>query len=385
LRVQYSVDVGYVSTDRLQWSVDGTLFHDTTIQPAAGETDVVATFDLLARGVDNWGEITGLDIRFMNNDTDAKSVHFDYAWLEISFVETRWLGWQWEIQNENREFHNLTIEAYMGGPMSESVMLQYSPDNSTWFNLTQISSSSETNYSFALTYTPNPYYYIRVVDLDRTQSDNKNNSIYVDRLVIQHYAKSVFWDAGHTYKIPSAFTDYVTGIAVGDLGRQLADYEPDGWPDIAISTAKVGASDDRNTLFVATQTAGGVFDVRPVYTTTLAIMCPDNGVYDAKDIELGDTDGDGDMDIVLVVGAAPGRQPGTGPTLWHYENNQLFATGSGSWQYGESYLNVLSSKGESAINIETGNIDLTILLPLFGVLGIAIAETFVERVRKRRE
>ncbi|MDH7508798.1 MAG: FG-GAP-like repeat-containing protein [Methanomassiliicoccales archaeon] len=384
LKVKYSVDTNYNADDYVMWGYAGGQFQNTTIKPMAGQSNTVSEFDLLANGVNTWNKINSLNIRFKNNDTGGNSVRFDYMWIEVTFVKTRWLGWQWEIQNENREYHNLTIEIRKGLESSEEFMLQYSPDNSTFFNLTKITVTADTELNFDLPYTPNAYYYIRIIDMNRLVSDSVNDTIYVDRLLIRHYARAVYWDAQHTYKIPWTAPDYITAIAVGDLGRQLADYEPDGWPDIAVATARVGGGDDRNTLFILTQTTGGSFDPRPVYTTTLAIMCPDNGVYDVKDIELGDTDGDYDLDIVLVVGAAPGRTPGTGPTLWHYENNQLFATVGGAWQYGESYLNVLASKGESAINVEVGNIDLTVLLPFLSIMGVIIAEAFVERFRKSR-
>jgi len=53
-------------------------------------------------------------------------------------------------------------------------------------------------------------------------------------------------------------------------------------------------------------------------------------------------------------------------------------------QWGEQVLNALAS-GESAINVKAGNVDLTILYPLLGVLGLVAAEGWINRKdRKRR-
>jgi acetamidase/formamidase len=85
----------------------------------------------------------------------------------------------------------------------------------------------------------------------------------------------------------------------------------------------------------------------------------------------------------LVAGAAIGTTPGTGPTLWHYQNDQRYSVGGSAWQYTEEYINVLATKGESAINAETGNIDLAILLPFLGIMGVILAEAVIDRRRKR--
>ncbi len=383
LEMKFSADTAYNGSNQIQWSADGTTWNDLSVTPVAGDNNRTEEIDMLTKGVDTWGDIDTLKVRFINDDGDSP-VQFDYLWVNATFVETRWADYVWMIPNELRKHHILTVNLTRGPLSTESFRLWYSPDNSTWFSLTDIASSSQTEYQFNLTYTPNENYYIRLTDLNRATSDTFNDTVSFDYMAIRHYATSVFWDDAN--KKESSFTapDYITGIAVGDIGRQMAEYSPDGWPDIVISTASVGGGSDTSTLYLMTQISGGDFDTRPILTSSLSIQCPDDGIYDGKDVELGDTDGDGDLDIVLVIGASFGREPGTGPTLWHYENNQLFSTTNGVWQFEETYLNVLASKGESAINVETGNIDLSILPPFLGVLSVVIAQTFIERFRRRK-
>jgi hypothetical protein len=249
-------------------------------------------------------------------------------------------------------------------------------------NLTDISSITDTTFTYQLPYTPSQYYWVRVEDLDRTTGDTFNNMLYADRLIIRHYALSVTWDAAHTYKVPWVAPDYICAIAIGDLGKMGGDYKPDGWPDIVVSTAKVGTGNEQQSLFILTETGLNppTFDPRPVYTVQLSILCSDSATYDTKAVELGDTNGDGSLDIVLVVGAPPGVTPGSGPTMWSYVNQNLFS--GGAWQYSESYVNVLASKGESAINIKTGNINLAIFLPFLGVMGVIMADALVRKKKQ---
>jgi len=97
-------------------------------------------------------------------------------------------------------------------------------------------------------------------------------------------------------------------------------------------------------------------------------------------VALGDIDGDYDLDIVLVVGFAPGKDGGTAPTLWLLENEPL----PGGWQFDDRAINVLET-GESAVNVVTGHVDLTMLLPFLGVFGIVAASTLTEYVYRRRK
>ena len=111
-------------------------------------------------------------------------------------------------------------------------------------------------------------------------------------------------------------------------------------------------------------------------------MCPSSGNYEIHGVELGDLDGDQDLDIILVVGAKIGREQGTGPTLWEYVNNQMSA---GAWRFTENPISSVASKGESVINVTTGNIDLVIFLPVFGTVAIVVSSQALGRWRARRK
>ncbi|HUL39675.1 MAG TPA: VCBS repeat-containing protein, partial [Methanomassiliicoccales archaeon] len=398
LKVKYTVsDVNpnpYIGTGEIMWATtEAGPFQTTGIKPAEGQVNVVKEFKF-PTSLNTWDLIRSVDIQFANNDAH-ESVDFEYMILEIKFVETRSEGWVWQIPNENRAYHNLTIECKRDGLTSEGFRIAYSVDNSTWFNLTDVTALTDTTYQFTLTPSANDYYYVRVQDLVRTTADTANDTFMVDRLYIKHWAVAVSWGTTtgsmyYRYAFPIAASAYLTGIAIGDMGRKAADYSADTLPDIVVCTSQVGTG-ILDTLFVMTQETTQTFDVKPIYVSSLNTMCASSGTYgnsnyreyDAKDVELGDTDGDGDLDIVLVAGAAFGTTPGTGPTLWHYQNDQRYSVGGGAWQYTEEYINVLATKGDSAINVQTGNIDLTILLPFLGVMGVIVAEALVERRRKR--
>jgi hypothetical protein len=348
--------------------------------------------------VDTYDEVRGLDVRFTNLDT-LRNVQFEYMIINITFVETREAGWAWKIPNADRANHNLTIEAARLGPSGEAFRLSYSVDNTTWFNLADITATTDTVYNFDLTYTPSDYYYVRIMDTDRSTTDAVNDSLRIDRLYIKHWMQNVDWIATgsnfyrYTFSLggsgtPSAQTYYqVTGIAIGDVGKTWDDYLPDGLADIVVSTSKVSIGGTYEALYIMCQQSPTVFDTKPVITANLNAYCPVSGSwgsssyadYDAKDVELGDFDGDNDYDIILVVGMRFGTNPGSGPTLWLYENDQRYLSGGGQWQFGESYLSLLATKGDSAINVETGNIDLTMLLPFIGLMGIVLAEVVVNR------
>jgi hypothetical protein len=104
-----------------------------------------------------------------------------------------------------------------------------------------------------------------------------------------------------------------------------------------------------------------------------------NAIYDTKTIELGDFNGDKNLDIVLVLGFAPGRTGSGVPSLYVYLNRPDL----GAATFQESAVNALDTS-QSAINVQTGYIDLTILLPFLGVVGVIAGEAFVER-RKRKK
>jgi hypothetical protein len=377
---KFSVDSGYVGNNKLQWSYDGLTFYDTTIQPTGSDTSYVYRTFILPKAVDTYSEVQSLDFRFVNNDGTSHKVKFDFLNLQVTFVQTREMGWVWQIPNQNRAFHNMTFVGHRSGTTAETFRLAYSVDNITWFNLTDITAITDVTLQFDLTYTPSAYYWVRVVDLIRDTSDVFNDTLYVDKLTIRHYALTVSWDLAHTSKIWTG-PDYLNAIAIGDVGKIGGDYKADGIPDIVVATARVGSGYDTQTLYILTQGSIGSFSAQAVYTTQMSVLCSNSAQYDTKAVELGDNDGDGDLDIVVVVGAPPGVSPGTGPTMWSYMNNQQFA--GGVWQFGESYVNVLASKGESAINVKEGNIDLSIFLPFLGVLGVVVAEAVVNRKGKR--
>ena len=104
--------------------------------------------------------------------------------------------------------------------------------------------------------------------------------------------------------------------------------------------------------------------------------------YQVTAIQIGDFNGDGYPDIAMAIGFTPGYSytAGSTSTLWVY-TNQPSLTG---WQFSEQAVNVLDTSG-STINIITGNVDLTLLWPLFGVFGIVVAEAVIERVDRKRK
>ncbi len=87
LRVEYSVVTGYTGTNSIRFSLnEGGAWTSTGITPAAGQTNIVATFNLFAAGVDTLAEIQTLDIEFTSNDGAAPSnVYFDYFWVEFTY------------------------------------------------------------------------------------------------------------------------------------------------------------------------------------------------------------------------------------------------------------------------------------------------------------
>jgi hypothetical protein len=379
LKVSYYVDPAFVTQGYIQYSVDGTIFTDTSIRPTTGETGTVyKTFIFPTNLGLDFSKIQNIDIRFFNAG-GGTTVHFGMMNIDVFFVETRQLEWVWQIPDANRAFHNLTFYGHKVPGSTEGLRLAYSVDNTTWLNLTDITWTTDQYFYYNLPYTPSAYYWVRVMDLDRSITDVFNDTLMVDMLTIRHYAQTVSWDLAHTYKSAWQAPDYITAIAIGDMGKMGGDYKPDGWLDIVVTTARVGTGFDTQTLYIMTATglSPPVFDTRAVYTTQMSIMCPSSGTYDTKAVEIGDFNGDGFNDIVVVVGAPPGVDPGTGPTMWTYINQNLFS--ATAWQFTENYINTLASKGDSAINVKTGNIDLAIFLPFLGVLGVIAVNALVER------
>jgi hypothetical protein len=382
LKVSYTVDPAFVTKGYLQYSLDGIIFKNTTIMPTTGDSAIYKTFIFPTSPGLDFSKIQNMDIRFYNSGGGA-TVHFSMMNIDVFFVETRQLEWVWQIPDANRAFHNLTFYGHKVPGSTEGFRLAYSVDNTTWFNLTDITWTVDRYFYYDLPYTPSSYYWVKVTDLDRSTADIFNDTLMVDMLTIRHYAQTVSWDAAHTFKNAWQAPDYITAIAIGDMGKMGGDSKPDGWLDIVVTTARVGSGYDTQSLYIMAATALNTpaFDTRPVYTTQMSIMCSNSALYDIKAVEIGDFNGDGFNDIVVVVGAPFGVDPGTGPTMWTYINQNMFS--STAWQYTESYVNTLASKGESAINVQTGNINLSIFLPFLGVLGVIAVNTLVERKKKQ--
>jgi hypothetical protein len=381
LIMRYYVDSGYSGTSYVQWAFTPSgPFISTTIRPTSSNTSYVQAQYVFPWNVNTYDLVKNLQIKFVN--TGGATVHFDYMIMQVKFVQTWQMGWVWQIPNANKAFHNLTFVGHRSGTNpAENFRLAYSVDNTTWFNLTDIVATSDKTFTYLLPYTPSSSYWIRVEDLIRDPTDTVNDTLFVDQLVIRHYALSVTWVSA--IKIPwSGVPGYITAIAVGDMGKSTGDYKPDGWLDIVVGTAAVGGSGNQlNSLFIMTQTSVGSFDVKPVFTLQLSQMCSDPSKYDVTAVDVGDMNGDGSPDIILVVGAPAGVSPGSGPTLWYYESQNQFSTGGGYWQYSESYVGALTTTGTSAINVKTGNVDLAIFFPLLGVMGVIVADALVRKKR----
>lgn len=386
LEIKFKVDPDYNGTGYIK--CNGV---STGIQPDSSQTEeAIYTYDLLAAGIDTWEEINLLRVRFDNTGGSADgAVLFNYIWVNVSFVEGTMLDWVYEIENDySYPLHELTIVAKcLEAGMSFNVY--YSPDNYTWFALTDnygraaISSTVDQEYTYALTHITAEKYYVRIQDADGSASDGYNNTLCVNMVSIRHYSPAVTWtDTNRMDVVLTGLSgEHLTALAIGDLGKIWGDYKPDGFNDIVVTTSRVGTVDAYHSVFVLVQTTGGGgFTANNLYTPNLAASVADNNLYDITNVALGDVDGDYDLDIVLVVGYAPGRSGGSAPTLWLLENEPL-PTG---WQFDDRTINVLET-GESAINVVTGFIDLTILIPFLGILGIVVAEAVTERVRRKKE
>jgi hypothetical protein len=394
LRVKYAVEADYLGSENITitttgWGVD----LPTDIKPLSSQTEMVtATYDLLAAGVNTWEELNALSVKLQNSGAvDDGAVLFDYVWVEAYFVEGTQLDWVWTLENDyDYPFHQLTVVAKCL-ETNGSFYLQYSLDNTTWLNLTdlsdraEITGTTELTYTYSIAHSTQDTIYLRVRDSDASAADAFNNTICMNMISLEHYTPQVSWSNSDRYDIAASdlsVGEYITAIAVGDLGKFTFDYRPDGFPDIIATTSKVGGGDSTHSVYLFPQNlgGGGFSNVMRLDTPDLAAQVTDNAVYNIMNVALGDIDGDYDLDIVLVVGYAPGRSGGTAPTLWLLENEPL----PGGWQFDDRTINVLGT-GESAINVVTGYVDLTIFIPFMGVLGIVMASAVTEYVRRRRE
>jgi len=384
LRIKYSTESDYDGDQPIK--CNGV---STGIVPLSSQTvEDVYSYDLLAAGIDTWNEINLMEVSFSNTgDSDDGALLFNYIWVEVMFVEGTMLDWVYEIENDyGYPLHELTVVAKCLDAGS-SFYIEYSPDNSTWLTLfdtlgrTAITGTIDQEYTYAMDHITSSEYFIRMRDADGA-SEGVNSTLCLNMMTIRHHSPSVNWDNSNRadVSLSGLSGEFVTAIAIGDMGKTWGDYKPDGFADIVVTTSKIGTVDAYHTVFIIVQnTGGGGFTVTSLYTPNLAADVASNALYNTQNVALGDVDGDYDLDIVLVVGFAPGRSGGTAPTLWLIENEPLPA----GWQFDDRTINVLET-GESAINVVTGYVDLTILIPFLGIIGIMVAEAVTERIRGKR-
>ncbi len=202
---------------------------------------------------------------------------------------------------------------------------------------------------------------------------------------IRHYSPAVTWtfDSSKWQRSVTGVSspNFITALAVADVGKSSGDHKPDGKVDIVVGTTMIGSGDATHALFVITN-SGTQLEAATAIPVVAASAAIGTNRYDVKAVELGDFNGDGFIDIALAIGFSPGYTyaAGSTSTLWIYLNQPS----SSGWQFNEQPVNVLDSSG-SVINIKTGYVDLTFLWPLFGVFGIVVAEAFVVRAERKRK
>jgi hypothetical protein len=388
LSISWYVGSSYAGTNWVKVSFDGVTWTNI-VRPLSSHTTLQsATIDLIALngGPLTYGQLQNLKVGFVNNDgssSGTRSVYFDFLVEQVTFNEAMALDWTWMIANDpSYPFHTLTVNGYRLDS-SESFNVTYSIDNVNWVNLGTVSSTSPQNYTWSLPYHSGPFYYVRVVDYDRHATDSTASTLCLNMVRVLHSPADVWWLASDERIVTIngiGSGEFVTAIAVGDIGKSWGDYKADSYPDLVVATSKVGNADTTHTLFVILQqSGGGIFETPLAVDTSLLAskVGNNNAIYDTKDVELGDFNGDKNLDIVLVIGFAPGRT-GTGvPSLFSYSSRPDL----GPAVFYEATVNALDIS-QSVINVETGYIDLSILLPLFGVLGIMIAGTATDRRRR---
>jgi hypothetical protein len=391
LHVQYSADSGYNGNANVLWSTNGVNYVSTGIKPSSSVLNVHATYNLYANGVDTVGELLSLEIAFQNTGS-AGAVRFDAVWLEVTYAEGRYLEWQYETPNQPMSsIHNLTIVARCSSA-DEQYNVSYSWDNSTWFFAGTIQGTTQTTYNFNLYYSSNSKYYFRIDDVNRATGQTENRSLIINMFRVGHYSPGVEWIAGNlktseTIPSPGGSNYFISALAVGDVGRSSADsssgasHMTDGLNDVVVATTKVGEGTSTYTLFVSTQTAGELDPWKNIPTPTMAGMVGSSTLYDSANIALGDFDADYDLDICLVIGFAPGMSgTPTMPTIWLYYNEPQI----GSWSFTEKPLSALGAN-EAGINIETGDVNLSILFPIFGLAGVVVASAAIERLGRKQK
>jgi len=300
----------------------------------------------------------------------------------VTFYDGMRTDWTWTINNDvTYANHNLTVNAFWLSA-GESFTIEYSTDNVNWHGQRTISSTTPQNYIWTLPAHAGSYYYVRIVDdnlLDQIPS-----TLCVNMIKLLHYPAEVNWPSPdeRIVSVTVGSGEFITAIALGDIGKSWGDFKADTYPDIVLSTSKVGNGDTTHTLFVIMQASGGSgFEAPTSVDTSLlaARVGNNNAIYDTKAIELGDFNGDKNLDIVMIIGFAPGRTGSGVPSLFIYANRPDL----GAATFQEATVNALDTS-QSAINVQTGYIDLTILLPFLGVVGVIVGEAFVDRRRRNK-
>jgi hypothetical protein len=264
--------------------------------------------------------------------------------------------------------------------------LSYSTDNTTWFNLATIAGKDDVELSIPIIHITNLVYYVRI---ESTQSNLGASSLLVNWVQISHRSPGVEWLAANLKTSPVINVgagEYITSLAVGDMGRSAADnspntdHRPDGLNDVVVGTSKVGQGDSTHTLFVLTQTGGILDSPVAIDTSVLAGKVGSSNMYDIMAVEMGDFNGDYNLDITLIVGYGPGfGGEAAFSTIWiYYSEPQV-----GSWTFTEKTMNSLSTS-EGGINLKTGNINMSIFIPFMGIMGVMTAAVAVQRLEKRR-
>lgn len=380
LTVNYLVDSGYLGTNYIQYSMDGVTWYNTTVKPSSSEANVTKTIDLRSLGVDTWSELQSLRVFFNNNGT-AGAVRFDYVNLIMKFAESRWLEYHYEIPNISTMItHQLSMVA-MTATTGETFDVYYSTDNNIWYPAFSYMNTTEETKVILLPHTTNDVYYLKIMTTDSTSSDTTNNTLLIDQLIVTHTSPNVYWPSGSTMSISFSMgsnNEWISALAVGDVTAAGSSKYPDGYPDIIVGTTAVGTG--ARTLMIAPSTGSGTFSTSNLVDTSelAANVGGSNALYNSYGIALGDFNGDGYTDIALIIGYAPGRSGGSAASIWLYRNDPSV----GQWD--EQVLNILAS-GESAINLVAGSVDINILYPVLGVMGMVAAGGVINKVERRRK
>jgi hypothetical protein len=378
LHVDYSSTANYNGNNYLQYSLDGTNFLNTTFLPTSSTLGVNGTFDLMAEGIDTWAELQNLRVLFVHNGLDG-TVQFDYVRLEVKFAESRWMEWQYEVPNLPTQLtHQLAVAAYTTG---ETFKVQYSTDGTIWYDAFSFNETVKTLKQIQLPHTTNAQYFIKIVAADTSTGDMFNDTVYVDIIGIRHISPTVQWPSSDIRTV--SFTmqnsgEFITALAVADVGSSLNNL-PDSYPDIIVGTSYVGSGSATHTLMLSYGNGNSFSAPQAITTAGLsAAVGGSNTLYNTQAITVGDFNGDGYKDLAIVIGFAPGQKGGTAPTVWLYRNDPTVG------QWGEQVLNALAT-GESAINVQAANVDLTILYPLLGILGLVAVEGWMSRTGRKRK